>query len=142
MASRVRRSPWFIVEVCAAVRSAQLPHQRRALQAPKSRPFAKIPLTKAPAWRTRGGSMNSLFDLSGEIAVVIGATGVLGGGLADGLAAAGAKVAVLGRNAERGEARVQAIRTAGGEAQVFAAGGGGRAGPAEGGRANRPPGGG
>ncbi|HEV7404440.1 MAG TPA: SDR family NAD(P)-dependent oxidoreductase, partial [Chthoniobacteraceae bacterium] len=71
--------------------------------------------------------MNSLFSLSGEIAVVIGATGVLGGGLADGLAAAGAKVAVLGRNAERGEARVQAIRAAGGEAQFFAADAGDRA---------------
>jgi NAD(P)-dependent dehydrogenase (short-subunit alcohol dehydrogenase family) len=65
--------------------------------------------------------MDSLFDLSGEVAVVIGATGVLGGGLADGLAGAGAKVAVLGRNAERGEARVKAIRDAGGEAQFFSA---------------------
>jgi NAD(P)-dependent dehydrogenase (short-subunit alcohol dehydrogenase family) len=39
----------------------------------------------------------SLFSLESEIAVVIGATGVLGGALAEGLAAAGAKVAVLGR---------------------------------------------
>jgi len=62
-----------------------------------------------------------LFDLTNEVAVVIGATGVLGGALADGLAAAGAKVAVLGRNAERGEARAQAIRTAGGSAQFFPA---------------------
>ena len=62
-----------------------------------------------------------LFDLSNEIAVVIGATGVLGGALADGLAQAGAKVAVLGRNAERGEARVKAIRDAGGKAQFFSA---------------------
>src|SRR6478735_5475435 len=63
----------------------------------------------------------SLFDLTGEVAVVIGATGVLGGALADGLAAAGAKVAVLGRNAERGQARVNAIRAAGGTAEFFAA---------------------
>ena len=62
---------------------------------------------------------SSLFDLTGEIAVVIGATGVLGGSLADGLAAAGAKVAVLGRNQERGEARAAAIRSAGGEARFF-----------------------
>jgi NAD(P)-dependent dehydrogenase (short-subunit alcohol dehydrogenase family) len=41
--------------------------------------------------------------------------------LAEGLAAAGAKVAVLGRNAERGEARVAAIRQAGGVAQFFSA---------------------
>ena len=53
--------------------------------------------------------------------MVIGATGVLGGALADGLAAAGATVAVLGRNAERGEARVQAIVQAGGKAAFFAA---------------------
>ncbi len=63
----------------------------------------------------------SLFDLTGEVAVVIGATGVLGGALAEGLAQAGAKVAVLGRNAERGEARVRTIRAAGGTAQFFSA---------------------
>jgi NAD(P)-dependent dehydrogenase (short-subunit alcohol dehydrogenase family) len=62
-----------------------------------------------------------LFDLSGEVAVVIGATGVLGGALAEGLAEAGAKIAVLGRNAERGEARVKAIQAQGGQAAFFAA---------------------
>ncbi len=65
--------------------------------------------------------MINLFDLSDEVAVVIGATGVLGGALADGLAQAGARVAVLGRNAERGEARVKAITDAGGTAAFFAA---------------------
>jgi NAD(P)-dependent dehydrogenase (short-subunit alcohol dehydrogenase family) len=60
-----------------------------------------------------------LFSLKGEVAVVIGATGVLGGALADGLAAAGAKVAVLGRNEERGNARVKAIKDAGGQAAFF-----------------------
>lgn len=65
--------------------------------------------------------MSNLFDLSNEVAVVIGATGVLGGALADGLAAAGAKIAVLGRSAERGEARVKAIRDAGGTAHFFSA---------------------
>lgn len=55
-----------------------------------------------------------LFDLSAETAVVIGGTGVLGGALAEGLARAGAAVAVVGRNPERGEARVAAIRSAGG----------------------------
>jgi NAD(P)-dependent dehydrogenase (short-subunit alcohol dehydrogenase family) len=63
----------------------------------------------------------NLFDLSGEIAVVIGATGVLGGALAGGLGAAGAKVAVLGRNAERGEACVSRISSAGGSARFFSA---------------------
>jgi NAD(P)-dependent dehydrogenase (short-subunit alcohol dehydrogenase family) len=58
----------------------------------------------------------SLFDLKGEVAAVIGATGVLGGAIAQGLGEAGAKVVVLGRNAERGGARVDAIKAAGGEA--------------------------
>ena len=53
--------------------------------------------------------MENLFDLGGEVAVVIGATGVLGGALAEGLAAAGATVAVVGRNKERGEACAQRI---------------------------------
>ena len=64
--------------------------------------------------------MNSWFDLSGETAVVIGGTGVLGGGLAEGLAAAGAAVTIVGRNAERGNARVASIHTQGGRG-LFAA---------------------
>lgn len=62
-----------------------------------------------------------LFDLSSEVAVVIGATGVLGGALAEGLAAAGAQVAIVGRNGERGKTRAEAIRKAGGRAEFFAA---------------------
>ena len=60
--------------------------------------------------------MTNLFDLTGEVAAVFGGTGVLGGAMADALAAAGAKVAVLGRSAERGAERVQAIEKAGGTA--------------------------
>ena len=67
------------------------------------------------------GPRMKLFDLSQDVAVVIGATGVLGGALADGLAQAGAKVAVLGRNSERGAARVRAIQAQGGTAAFFAA---------------------
>jgi NAD(P)-dependent dehydrogenase (short-subunit alcohol dehydrogenase family) len=63
----------------------------------------------------------NLFDLSGEVAVVIGGTGVLGGTLAEGLAAAGASIAVLGRNADRGEARAKSIRGAGGKASFISA---------------------
>ena len=63
--------------------------------------------------------MNGLFDLHGEVAVVIGATGVLGGTLAEGLAAAGAAIAVLGRNTQRGEACAQRIIANGGKAQFF-----------------------
>src|ERR1041385_1558363 len=61
----------------------------------------------------------NVFDLSGEVAVVIGATGALGGAIAEGLAEAGAKIAVLGRNEERGQARVKAIQSKGGKAAFF-----------------------
>ena len=61
----------------------------------------------------------SLFDLTDEVAVVIGATGALGGACAVAMAEAGAKIAVVGRSAERGEARVQEITEAGGTAQFF-----------------------
>ena len=60
-----------------------------------------------------------MFDLSNEIAVVIGATGALGGAIAQGLGGTGAQIAVLGRNAERGEARVKSIVEAGGRAAFF-----------------------
>ncbi|MBC8096502.1 MAG: SDR family oxidoreductase [Akkermansiaceae bacterium] len=63
----------------------------------------------------------NLFDLSGEVAVVIGATGALGGAIAEGLGQAGAKVAVIGRNDERGQARVKAIEAKGGQAAFFSA---------------------
>jgi NAD(P)-dependent dehydrogenase (short-subunit alcohol dehydrogenase family) len=65
--------------------------------------------------------MSQLFDLSGEVAVVIGATGALGGALAEGLGQAGAKVAVLGRNADRGQACVSKIVSSGGIAEFFSA---------------------
>ncbi len=59
---------------------------------------------------------SDLFRLEGEVAIVIGGTGVLGGAMAAALADAGAKVALLGRSAEHGEERVQAIEAAGGTA--------------------------
>ncbi|MCR9295548.1 MAG: SDR family oxidoreductase [bacterium] len=61
--------------------------------------------------------MNSnLFDLTDEVAVVIGGTGGLGGAMAEALADAGAKVAILGRSEQRGQERVQSITAAGGTA--------------------------
>ena len=58
----------------------------------------------------------NLFDLSGEVSVVVGGTGTLGGSMASALAAAGSRVVVAGRNAERGEKRVAEIAKAGGTA--------------------------
>jgi len=60
-----------------------------------------------------------LFDLTGEVAAVIGATGELGGAIAEGLAQAGAAVAVLGRNQQKGDARVKKIMDASGRAAFF-----------------------
>jgi NAD(P)-dependent dehydrogenase (short-subunit alcohol dehydrogenase family) len=60
--------------------------------------------------------MTDLFDLSGEVAAVLGGTGVLGGAMADALGAAGATVAVVGRSEERGMERVRIIEKAGGKA--------------------------
>lgn len=59
---------------------------------------------------------DDLFQLQGEVAAVIGGTGVLGGAMAEALAAAGAHVAVIGRNPERGNNRVESIQAAGGTA--------------------------
>jgi NAD(P)-dependent dehydrogenase (short-subunit alcohol dehydrogenase family) len=58
--------------------------------------------------------MQNLFNLENEVAAIIGGTGVLGGAMALALASHGAKVVVLGRNAENGAARVAEIESAGG----------------------------
>ena len=49
---------------------------------------------------------NPLFDLSGRVAVVTGGNGGIGLGMARGLAGAGARVLVVGRNAEKNESAV------------------------------------
>jgi NAD(P)-dependent dehydrogenase (short-subunit alcohol dehydrogenase family) len=51
--------------------------------------------------------MNNLFCLKGEIAVVIGAGGVIAGAIAEGFAQAGATVAVVDVRPEAGEARAE-----------------------------------
>jgi NAD(P)-dependent dehydrogenase (short-subunit alcohol dehydrogenase family) len=62
--------------------------------------------------------MNGLeqFSLQGKVIVITGATGVLGEAMSLAVAKAGAKVVILGRNQERAEERVAAIKAAGGEA--------------------------
>ncbi|BAY30788.1 short-chain dehydrogenase/reductase SDR HrmU [Nostoc carneum NIES-2107] len=59
--------------------------------------------------------LDKLFSLQGQVAVITGASGVLGGAIARGLGLAGARVAVLGRNEARAEAVVKDIIANGGE---------------------------
>lgn len=61
----------------------------------------------------------NLYDLSGRIAVVTGGYGVLGGSMALFLSEQGAKVAILGRNAEKGEAKAREIAAATGGQTLF-----------------------
>ena len=65
--------------------------------------------------------LNSVFGLSGRVAVVIGGTGELCGAMAEGLAAAGAEVVLVGRNAEKANARLAKISAAGGRGWFHAA---------------------
>jgi NAD(P)-dependent dehydrogenase (short-subunit alcohol dehydrogenase family) len=58
--------------------------------------------------------LNSLFGLTGKVAIIIGGTGELCGAMAEGLAAAGAEVVLVGRNAQKAEERLKKITDAGG----------------------------
>ncbi len=62
--------------------------------------------------------LDELFGLGGATAVVTGATSGLGAACAVGLARAGAKVVVSGRDGERGQRVVEEIEAAGGTAQL------------------------
>ncbi|HEY5228344.1 MAG TPA: SDR family oxidoreductase [Opitutaceae bacterium] len=57
--------------------------------------------------------INSLFQINGKVAVVIGGTGELCGAIAEGLAAAGAEVVLVGRNADKAKSRLERINKAG-----------------------------
>ncbi|HUR38170.1 MAG TPA: SDR family oxidoreductase [Planctomycetota bacterium] len=61
------------------------------------------------------------FSLKGEVAVVTGGTGELCSAMAQGFAQAGAKVAIVGRDAAKAEKRLAAIKDAGGDAIFIAA---------------------
>ena len=61
------------------------------------------------------------FSLEGKVAVVTGGTGVLGGAMARGLAAAGAKVAILGRREAKAHEVADAIAAAGNNAMPLPA---------------------
>ncbi|MBI5967804.1 MAG: SDR family oxidoreductase [Deltaproteobacteria bacterium] len=61
----------------------------------------------------------TMFSLKGKKAVVTGGTSGMGAAVAEGLAAFGGRVAVTGRNRERGQTVVNRIRQSGGEADFF-----------------------
>ena len=60
-----------------------------------------------------------LFSLKGRVAVVIGGTGVLCGEMAEGFAAAGAAIAIVGRDAARAKVRLDNISRYGVAAEFF-----------------------
>lgn len=66
-------------------------------------------------------TLEELFGLRGKVAVVTGATGVLGSVMARGLAGAGARLGILGRRLERAKDVAAEIERAGGEAMPLAA---------------------
>jgi NAD(P)-dependent dehydrogenase (short-subunit alcohol dehydrogenase family) len=67
------------------------------------------------------GPAQDLFSLAGKVAVVTGATGVLGSEMARSLARSGARVAVLGRRQEKANRVAEEIEAAGGQSLALPA---------------------
>ncbi len=65
--------------------------------------------------------LRSLFGLEGKVAVVTGGSGALGAAMAQGLARAGARVAILARRLEGANAAAAMIKAAGGDALALSA---------------------
>ena len=63
--------------------------------------------------------MKNLFSVEGQVVVITGGTGVLGRAIATHLADQGAKVVILGRKVEVGNAIVEGIKKNGGEAMFL-----------------------
>lgn len=63
--------------------------------------------------------MTNLFDIKDNVTVITGGTGVLGRTIAKYLALNGAKVIILGRKAEVGNAIADEIKAAGGECEFM-----------------------
>jgi len=59
---------------------------------------------------------NTIFNLEGRVAVIIGGTGELCGQMAEGMASAGATVVLIGRNLDKADSRMRRIVALGGEA--------------------------
>lgn len=70
---------------------------------------------------SRTSYLDSLYSLEGQVAVVTGGTGVLGGAMAAALALAGARVGILGRRASVAEEVAAGIQARGGEALAIPA---------------------
>lgn len=60
--------------------------------------------------------MYELFNIQGKVIVITGGTGVLGTSMVEYLASHGAKVAVLARNKEKGDALIESVKSKGGDA--------------------------
>jgi len=65
--------------------------------------------------------LETLFGLTGRVAVIIGGTGELCGAIAEGLSAAGAEVVLVGRSPEKARVRLEKIAAAGGRGWFHAA---------------------
>ncbi|MGI6046709.1 MAG: SDR family oxidoreductase [Petrimonas sp.] len=60
--------------------------------------------------------MYELFNIQDKVIVITGGTGVLGTSMVEYLAAHGAKMAVLARNKEKGDALIESVKSKGGDA--------------------------
>jgi 2-deoxy-D-gluconate 3-dehydrogenase len=87
----------------------EIPHASKRTEDSGQTPAEKSSAQSFPVAQEKGQKEMKLFDLTSKVAIVTGGNGGIGLGIARGLAQAGARIAIVARNAEKSDAAARTL---------------------------------